>query len=174
MADITLRHFTADDAPQLADNLGQSVVSDWLANVPENYTTQDALAFITATNAVGAGNMAFALCTATAPDIVLGGFGARSAPPEACAALRVKELMTIGYWIAPAHWGKGYASEAVILLLSLIREELNPPHIGALTLVDNKASVRVLEKAGFTRAAQAPMPHRGDMADSYIYVLENA
>lgn len=58
-----------------------------------------------------------------------------------------REQSEIGYWVAPAFWGAGYASEAVRAIL-----ETNPQHcktIFAEVFQDNPASARVLTNAGF-------------------------
>lgn len=60
-----------------------------------------------------------------------------------------------GYLLARAHWGHGYASEALEAMVSVARA------IGLHTLEasvhpDNAASVRVLEKCGFERVRGAP------------------
>ncbi|MDE0589680.1 GNAT family N-acetyltransferase [Halocynthiibacter sp. C4] len=59
----------------------------------------------------------------------------------------------IGYWVAPAFWGTGLASEAVNALL-----EANPQNcktIFAVVFQDNPASARVLTNAGFTYLGDA-------------------
>lgn len=57
----------------------------------------------------------------------------------------------IGYDLAPAYWNKGYATEALHAMLGygFVQENLN--RIEALVMPGNDASVRVLEKLGFTR-----------------------
>ena len=173
MDGLILRSFTKQDAPQLAEFFSKSEIIDWLANVPENYQLQDALDFIDARQQADVqDHMTYAMCEKHAPDILLGGIGTRAAPDEALAALRLDSLLTIGYWVAPQCWGKGYAGEAVQHILAEIKDALKVSQIGALTLVDNAPSIRVLEKAGFTCAAQGPMPHKGGRADSYVYVLQ--
>lgn len=52
----------------------------------------------------------------------------------------------VGYWIGRDHWGKGYASEA---LAQFLATELPERPIEADVHPANKASIRVLEKAGF-------------------------
>lgn len=54
----------------------------------------------------------------------------------------------IGYWIARAQRGKGFASEAVRAMLNLSRA-LGHKRLVATHYVDNPGSRRVLEKAGF-------------------------
>lgn len=47
-------------------------------------------------------------------------------------------------------WGHGIASEAVALILAEVRERYNLRTVGAFTYADNEASIRVLEKNGFS------------------------
>jgi RimJ/RimL family protein N-acetyltransferase len=52
----------------------------------------------------------------------------------------------VGYWIDRAYWGRGYASEALRLFLELLPDR----HLKATVAAHNPASMRVLEKNGFT------------------------
>ncbi|GAA0581226.1 GNAT family N-acetyltransferase [Kribbella sandramycini] len=51
----------------------------------------------------------------------------------------------LSYWIDPAHWGQGIATQALTLFLD--RQPHRPLHARAAT--DNQASLRVLQKSGF-------------------------
>lgn len=66
--------------------------------------------------------------------------------------LRIRDLEArnadLGYELAPAHWGQGYATEAAQVLLTLGFEELGLHRISAHCLAQNEASARVLEKLG--------------------------
>ena len=53
-----------------------------------------------------------------------------------------------GYWIARGHWGRGYATEAAGLALGWAAEQ-GVKAAMAGHFLDNPASGRVLEKAGF-------------------------
>lgn len=52
----------------------------------------------------------------------------------------------VGYWIARAHWGRGIATRALALLL----EEVTTRPLHARVASHNAASIRVLERCGFT------------------------
>ena len=79
--------------------------------------------------------------------------GAQGAKLIGCAGLgRDGGEVELGYWIARDHWGRGYATEAVRAVLSVARA-LGHRRIVASHFLDNPASGRVLEKAGFTSAA---------------------
>lgn len=58
----------------------------------------------------------------------------------------------IGYAISAKYWGKGVATEAVKIAVACAFEELRHlDRIEGLVFSENKASQRVLEKAGFIR-----------------------
>ena len=56
----------------------------------------------------------------------------------------------LGYWLAEDHWGKGIATWAVQTVVSLACEQAHFVRIEAMVYEHNVASVRVLEKCGFT------------------------
>ena len=55
----------------------------------------------------------------------------------------------VGYAFLPQYWSQGYASEAVSAVLAHARNALEIGRILGITTLDNAASIRVLEKAGF-------------------------
>ena len=56
----------------------------------------------------------------------------------------------LGYWLGEPFWSQGYAAEAAIGLLEAARATGLVERINARVLASNPASVRVLEKCGFT------------------------
>ena len=62
------------------------------------------------------------------------------------AAFGPPDEREVTYWIGRAYWGRGVATAALAALLSL--EPARPLHAHAAA--DNAASIRVLEKCGFT------------------------
>jgi len=57
----------------------------------------------------------------------------------------------IGYWIAPKHRGKGYATEAAKAMCLVGFNTLGLHRIEARAFARNRASIHVLEKAGLRR-----------------------
>jgi [ribosomal protein S5]-alanine N-acetyltransferase len=55
----------------------------------------------------------------------------------------------LGYWFDPEYWGRGYATEAARVCVAYAFDKLNAPELASMTHSQNKASQRVLEKAGF-------------------------
>jgi len=78
----------------------------------------------------------------------------------------------IGYWIWKEYWGKGYATEAVKLVLKYAFEYLNLNKVSGRVCEPNKASQRVLEKNGFKLVGklrkQEYIPEMG-LVDVLIY-----
>ena len=59
------------------------------------------------------------------------------------------ERAELGYWIDPAFWSRGYASEAAQAVVEFGFRQLGLNRIMAEHMVHNPASGRVLEKVGF-------------------------
>jgi RimJ/RimL family protein N-acetyltransferase len=57
----------------------------------------------------------------------------------------------VGYWIGRDHWGKGFATAALRLLLDEIADRPVTAHVA----LDNIGSQRVVEKCGFVRVGEA-------------------
>jgi RimJ/RimL family protein N-acetyltransferase len=71
--------------------------------------------------------------------------------PEVLGVISLKQMdrdqSEIGYWVAPAFWNTGYASEAVQALISA--NPLKNKAIFAQVFQDNPGSARVLTNCGF-------------------------
>jgi len=81
------------------------------------------------------------------------------------------KLMEIGYAIAPSERGKGYCTEAAQLMVDHLFLSKDVSRIQATISVRNKASERVLEKAGFTMEGTIRKTSRGARRDAYLYSI---
>lgn len=61
----------------------------------------------------------------------------------------------LGYLLGEPHWGRGIATEAITALIPHLQRDA-PLRLHAGVARDNPASARVLEKSGFTPAADDP------------------
>jgi len=80
----------------------------------------------------------------------------------------------LGYWIARAHWGRGYATEAARGVLEVARM-LGHRRVVAGHFADNPASGKVLRKLGFVptgKPGQRFSAGRGAMVDSLEYAID--
>ena len=75
----------------------------------------------------------------------------------------------VGYWIGREYWGRGYATRG---LRALLREEPRRP-LHAYVALHNVASIRVLEKCGFTitEHCKGPAGERGEEVDEVLMTL---
>ncbi|MCB1035889.1 MAG: GNAT family N-acetyltransferase [Acidobacteria bacterium] len=74
----------------------------------------------------------------------------------------------LGYWIDRAFWGRGVASAALTLFL----EEISLRPLSAHVAKTNLASIRILEKSGFTLTAEARVALLdGSVREEYVYTL---
>lgn len=84
----------------------------------------------------------------------------------------------IGYWLGQEYWGKGYATEAVKLLIEFVKMELHSiKRLEASVFLNNMASMNVLIKAGFVN--ECPIVRMAYIKDgkykdasSFSYIIE--
>jgi len=85
--------------------------------------------------------------------------------------LGMGELLEIGYFLAPNERGKGYCTEAAQLMVDYLFLSMDVSRIQATISTGNKASERVLEKAGFTREGTIRRTARGKRRDAHLYSI---
>lgn len=140
---FVLKEWSADLAPSLAETADDLRIAKWLRDVfPHPYAREDAdafIAFASAENARGEWYRAI-----VAEGRAVGGVAVTRGQDVA------KRSGELGYWLAPAYWGKGVMTEAVGRLCVQVFAESDLVRIFAEPFADNAASCRVLEKCGFS------------------------
>lgn len=142
MMNCKIRKWKLSDAKDLATVISNKKIQDNLRDgLPYPYTEQDATDYISAMLSEDENEtLAFAI---TIDNKAIGSIG----------AFRQKNIhrhtAEIGYYIAKEYWGKGLMTEAVKQICSYIFDKSNIVRIYAEPFSYNKASCRVLEKAGF-------------------------
>lgn len=142
---VKLRPFRHEDAASLAKHANNPNIAESLNDgFPEPYTIDDARDFILRMKQ-------------DHPVKVL----AIEVDGEACGAIGVFPQQNVqrlnaelGYWLSESHWGKGITSAAVKLVLKYAFAYFDIIRIYARPFPFNKASQRVLEKAGFKLEAR--------------------
>lgn len=140
---LVLRHPRDDDIPAIIAIAGDLDVARRLARIPHPYGEADARFFL---DEVVPRELVWVL-TARTPARVVGVAGL--APSEHGG---VAEL---GYYLAPAYWGQGLATEAARAILDFGFGVAGYSSIVASYFVSNPASGRVLRKAGFVETGRA-------------------
>ena len=76
----------------------------------------------------------------------------------------------VGYFLAPAAWGKGYATELTRFCVALARQQARWPRLRAFAHPQNAASQKVLLKSGFRQERFVPemerFLYRNDLRDA--------
>jgi RimJ/RimL family protein N-acetyltransferase len=134
---LLLRPGWAEDAPALAEAIADEAIVTKLARVPWPYRVEDAEAYLRDSANSPLPRLLMFLRTRGAPKLI-GGIGLE---PTATGA-------ELGYWVARAYWGLGFATEAgraVVQMAEALRLKL----LEAGPFPDNPASTKVLRKLGF-------------------------
>ena len=81
----------------------------------------------------------------------------------------------IGYWVGESYWGRGLATEALVLVTEHLFARRNLLRLFAVPLADNAASLRVLEKAGYACEGRlrASCVKYGCARDQFLYARVN-
>jgi RimJ/RimL family protein N-acetyltransferase len=133
---LTLRPPQAADARAIARIANDRRIAENLRRLPHPYSRADAEAFLDAL-AAERREAVFIIESEAAPVGMIGLDFGHDQGPE------------IGYWLGVAHWGKGFATEAVRAVIDYAFEEHAIDDLAAGARVTNPASRRVLEKCGF-------------------------
>ena len=137
-----LRPLCAADAPALARHANDREI--WLNlrdRFPHPYAVSDAEAYIAAV-------AARATQTSFGIDIAGEAAGTVSLMLGEDISRRTAE---IGYWVGRSHWGRGVMTEAVRAATTYAFATLALDRVFAVPFVENVASSRVLERAGYVR-----------------------
>ena len=159
---LVLRPLTAQDEPLLARHVADRRVAEGTRSIPHPLPEGAAQAFVDA-----------ALCPQRDED-VWAIDGTPSGNPSLIGVLSLKPLdrsqSQIGYWVAPAFWQSGFASEAVRAVIA------HNPHgnrtVFAEVFQDNPVSARLLVNAGFEYIsdAEAFSTARGVAVPTWTYL----
>lgn len=142
MMNCKIRKWKLSDAKDLASVISNKKIQDNLRDgLPYPYTEQDATDYISAMLSEDENEtFAFAITTDNKAIGSIGAFRQKNIH---------KHTAEIGYYIAEEYWGKGLMTEAVKQICSYIFDKSNIVRLYAEPFSYNKASCRVLEKAGF-------------------------
>ena len=153
-------------APSLAESANDARIARFLRDsFPYPYSPEDAEAFIAfAREENGRGEFYRAI---VADGKAVGGIAVTR------GADVYKKSGELGYWLAPAVWGRGVMTRAVREICKEVFETTDIVRIFAEPFSVNAASCRVLEKCGFRMEGVLPQSVRkgGALLDSCIYGL---
>ena len=159
---LTLRPGWPEDAPALAAAIGHWDVAKRLARLPWPYTIDHAESWLTAPAEPDNVSLLIYAHEHEVPWLV-GGVGLHPSGDE----------LEIGYWLTPAAWGRGYATEAGYAMVGIARHALGRRRLVSGHFTDNPDSGRVLRKLGFeqTGLEQRDCLARGEKVECATFAL---
>lgn len=163
----TLRPWRSDDADALLSHANNISVAKQLRDrFPHPYTRTNAIAFLKHCVSVDPPTN-FAIQVGAE---AVGGIG--FVPGNDIERYSAE----IGYWLGEQHWGRGIATEALVLATTHAFDRFNLLRLFALPFADNLGSLRVLEKAGYVREGilKASCVKYGHPRDQALYARINS
>jgi RimJ/RimL family protein N-acetyltransferase len=136
---LVLRSLTADEGRAI---LSGPRLSSWAPGYPTEGDIEIA-AFLLASGAYEPADLGVRQIVDRASGLVIGGVGFYGGPdPDG--------RINVGYGMAGDYRDRGLTTEALIAMLDLAAADTRVSHVVADTTVENMASRRVLDKAGFS------------------------
>ena len=167
---ILIRPYRADDINAMYEAVRESIreVSRWMAWCHEDYTVDEASAFILAREEAWKSDQeyGFGIFNVESEEF-LGGVGLSFIN-------RVHNCGNLGYWVRTSAAGRGVASRAARLAARFGLEEIGLQRIEILAAVDNLASQRAAEKAGArleSALLRKRLRNKGQPVDARLYSL---
>ncbi|KTT70141.1 GNAT family N-acetyltransferase [Sphingomonas sanguinis] len=162
---LLLRPAWPEDAAALAQAIGHEEIARMVARVPYPYAQADAELWLAQP------------CGPTEPRFLITALD-RGGAPELIGGIAIIAGDTgheLGYWLTPAAWGRGYATEAGRAVIAMARHALPIARLGAWHFADNPASGHVLTKLGFRATGQRmarASAGRAELSPSIHYALD--
>jgi RimJ/RimL family protein N-acetyltransferase len=164
MQPFTLRPFQDSDIDSLVKHANNPKIAANLTDAfPHPYSHEDGRRFIAMTRQ----NDPPTILAIVIDNEVCGAIGVH---PQADIHRKSAEC---GYWLAEQHWGKGVMPEAIRQMVDYAFRTFDINRIYARPFSFNRASQRVLEKAGFTHEATLKEAcfKNGEYCDELYYTI---
>jgi ribosomal-protein-alanine N-acetyltransferase len=158
---FTLRPWTSDDLSSLVQYANNVEIARYLIDMfPHPYTVADGQAYLEFATSL-AGNI-FAI------DVAGQAVGSIALHLQSDIHRKNAEL---GFWLAQPFWGQGIITQAVRQIVAYGFQAFDITRIFARPFGTNRASQRVLEKAGFALEAQFTQTlfKNGEFLDEWVY-----
>ncbi len=164
MTNWKLRAWSPDDIKSLVQYANNFNVAKFLTNqFPHPYTEKDGRRFIGMAMSGDPLNI-FAI---DVDGVAAGGIGVHQQEDIHCKSAE------LGYWLAEPFWGQGIITAAVKEMVTYAFKNFDIVRLYARPFSNNKASQRVLEKAGFELEAihRKSIFKNGEFLDELIFAI---
>lgn len=162
--EVYLSPFSVEDLDELVEHLNDEEIYRNSLVVPQPYTRKDAHEWLYFVNT--SDDIHFAVRKQGGS--LIGGIGFQTP-----ASAHLQHQADVGYWLTKSWRGKGLMPEVLRVVCRFGFEEKGHERITAHIFVRNRASERVLEKAGFTCEATLKKFYKkdGQFIDGKLYRL---
>jgi RimJ/RimL family protein N-acetyltransferase len=141
---VNLRRVQKSDADSIAENANNPLVTQYLFT-PYPYTVVDALDFISSSHRMHRTNTSYPFGIEHKEERkIVGTIGLYRVD-------HVNKSAELGFWLGHKYWRQGLTSEAIDLILDFAFNERGFHRIYARVMHPNKASLKLLDKLGFTQ-----------------------
>ena len=158
-----LRPYRTEDAPALQRQADDYLVARWMTQrFPHPYTLTDAQEWIGRSQSDPRATYA----VIDVDGALAGGIGFERFEVERHG------VAIFGYWLGRSYWGRGVATEAARMLADYALTIAGLRRLEASVFEENAASIRVLEKCGFTlegRLRWLYLDRDGAVCDAFLY-----
>lgn len=159
---LVLRNWMIEDAPCMAKIVSnKKLQNNMLARLPFPFTDKDAENQI---KSLQSNKGSFFILAITYDNNLIGSIGIR---------IEKRHTAEIGFYLDEPYWGKGITTEAVRWMCGYAFENVGIKHLFAKTFTHNKASCRVLEKAGFQFAEMRKTTKNGEELELSMYTFKH-
>ncbi len=138
---FNLRKFRMSDISSIQKHINDKGVYKYTLKIPHPYSLDDAKKFVHKTSYKWKTGKAYQFGIEVDNEIV-GGISLDKIDKD-------NQSATLGYWLGKKHWSQGIMTEASKMILEFAFNDLKLRRINSGVFKPNKASARVLEKAGF-------------------------
>jgi RimJ/RimL family protein N-acetyltransferase len=161
---LRLRPWSLDDVDDVVRCCNDEQVRRFLPPIPIPYTALDAEEFITAADDALERDSLTMVAGDAASGALRGAVGMRLLEPE---------VVQFGYWVDPEARERGVATTTLTLISRWALDRLAPARLQLFTDVENDVSMRVAERAGFTREGMLRNWYdlRGERRDAVMFSL---
>ena len=142
---VTLRPWVEDDVAALVAALdGEPEIEHWMHQIPQPYTDADARAYVSASAVAWHAGTGATFAVLDEPGTIVGSVGMRVVDAD-------DDIVEVGYWTAAPARRRGLTTRALVLISRWLLEEVGAARVQLRADVENTASQRVAERAGFAR-----------------------
>ena len=152
-ANFSLRAVRLDDAPRIAEQIGDWEVARWLSSVPHPYAIADAEEFLTilAAEQPGISRHEAIIVEGRLAGVV--GIDLRKQEPNA-------DQYNLGYWLGRPFWGRGIMGQAAAQLTRAFFATSAETKLKSGYFYGNEASAAIQKRLGFAAAGEGLLFNR--------------